>query len=152
MSSRTTKIVIVTIAMVLVLPVALLTIGFWPGSMHDAEKIANQLQPGDEWQLISIDNQPPRIVCLQGHCGELRKIWHGPPAIFKSCDDLLDLSRQLSENGQFHRNDEQKRNDDSGIMSYCDISAVVSDQNVKLSYDSFANDDFSTLILNIGGD
>ena len=151
MSSRK-KIVVAIIIAVLVLPIILVTIGFWPGSTREAEEIADQLQPGDEWQLISTDNQPPRIICLQGHCGELRKIWHGPPAIFKSCDDLLDLSRQLSENGQFHRNDEQKRNDDPGIMSYCDISAVVSDQNVKLSYDSFANDDFSTLILNIGGD
>jgi hypothetical protein len=151
MSSRK-KIVVAIIIAVLVLPIILVTIGFWPGSTREAEEIADQLQPGEQWQLISIDNQPPRIICLQGHCGELRKIWHGPPAIFKSCDDLLDLSRQLSENGQFHRNDEQKRNDDLGIMSYCDISAVVSDQNVKLSYDSFANDDFSTLILNIGGD
>ena len=151
MSSRK-KIVVATIIAVLVLPIILVTIGFWPGSTREAEEIADLLQPGDEWQLISTDNQPPRIICLQGHCGELRKIWHGPPAIFKSCDDLLDLSRQLSENGQFHRNDEQKRNDDPGIMSYCDISAVVSNQNVKLSYDSFANDDFSTLILNIGGD
>ena len=151
MSSRK-KIVVAIIIAVLVLPIILVTIGFWPGSTREAEEIADQLQPGEQWQLISIDNQPPRIICLQGHCGELRKIWHGPPAIFKSCDDLLDLSRQLSENGQFHRNDEQKRNDDPGIMSYCDISAVVSDQNVKLSYDSFANDDFSTLILNIGGD
>ncbi len=151
MSSRK-KIVVAIIIAVLVLPIILVTIGFWPGSTREAEEIADQLQPGEQWQLISIDNQPPRIICLQGHCGELRKIWHGPPAIFKSCDDLLDLSRQLSENGQFHRNDEQKRNDDPGIMSYCDISAVVSNQNVKLSYDSFANDDFSTLILNIGGD
>ena len=151
MSSRK-KIVVAIIIAVLVLPIILVTIGFWPGSTREAEEIADQLQPGEQWQLISIDNQPPRIICLQGHCGELRKIWHGPPAIFKSCGDLLDLSRQLSENGQFHRNDEQKRNDDPGIMSYCDISAVVSDQNVKLSYDSFANDDFSTLILNIGGD
>ena len=151
MSSRTTKIVIVTIAMVLVLPVALLTIGFWPGSMHDAEKIANQLQPGDEWQLISTDNQPPRIICLQGHCGELRKIWHGPAAILKSCDDLATLASQFSEASKTRADQENFRNDEPNIMSRCDVHRKIAGENVTLSYRSYVNDKYSTLILNRGG-
>jgi hypothetical protein len=150
MSSRK-KIVVAIIIAVLVLPIILVTIGFWPGSTREAEEIADQLQPGEQWQLISIDNQPPRIICLQGHCGELRKIWHGPAAILKSCDDLATLASQFSEASKTRADQENFRNDEPNIMSRCDVHRKIAGENVTLSYRSYVNDKYSTLILNIGG-
>jgi hypothetical protein len=150
MSSRK-KIVVAIIIAVLVLPIILVTIGFWPGSTREAEEIADQLQPGEQWQLISIDNQPPRIICLQGHCGELRKIWHGPAAILKSCDDLAALASQFSEASKTRADQENFRNDEPNIMSRCDVHRKIAGENVTLSYRSYVNDKYSTLILNIGG-
>ncbi len=150
MSSRK-KIVVAIIIAVLVLPIILVTIGFWPGSTREAEEIADQLQPGEQWQLISIDNQPPRIICLQGHCGELRKIWHGPAEILKSCDDLATLASQFSEASKTRADQENFRNDEPDIMSRCDVHRKIAGENVTLSYRSYVNDKYSTLILNIGG-
>ena len=150
MSSRK-KIVVAIIIAVLVLPIILVTIGFWPGSTREAEEIADQLQPGEQWQLICIDNQPPRIICLQGHCGELRKIWHGPAAILKSCDDLATLASQFSEASKTRADQENFRNDEPNIMSRCDVHRKIAGENVTLSYRSYVNDKYSTLILNIGG-
>lgn len=69
------RIVAMVIGSIILLPIAFVVIGFWPGSTKDIEAVANQFQPGDGWQLESEVIRPPRLICLQADCGEMTRTW-----------------------------------------------------------------------------
>ena len=69
------RIVAVVIAVIVLVPVLFVVIGFWPGSTKDIEAVANKFQPGDGWRLESEQINPPMFICLQADCGEMHRSW-----------------------------------------------------------------------------
>jgi hypothetical protein len=62
---------------ILVAGIAFLVFLFlYTGSVKPIESIADQLQPGNDWQVISTQTEPPRIICLGDNpCPSVHRTW-----------------------------------------------------------------------------
>lgn len=80
MSTQRTKlspgrILAIVIAVIVLVPILFIVIGFWPGSTRGIEAVANKFQPGEGWVLESEQINPPMLICLQGDCNTMSRSW-----------------------------------------------------------------------------
>ena len=69
------RIVAIVIAVLVLVPILLLVIGFWPRSIHDLEAVANKFQPGEGWVLESDHSNPRMFICIVAACVRLFRTW-----------------------------------------------------------------------------
>lgn len=153
MSTQRTKlspgrILAIVIAVIVLVPILFIVIGFWPGSTRGIEAVANKFQPGEGWVLESEQINPPMLICLQGDCGEVRKVWRGQASIFKNCSEFAQLSHSVT--GEFDVNIDTVKfsNNDAGLVWACDIHRSIEYKDVTFSYRDY-DDEQSMLILQV---
>lgn len=153
MSTQRTKlspgrVVAIVIAVIVLVPILLLVIGFWPRSIHDLEAVANKFQPGEGWVLESERISPSMFICLQADCGEVYRVWHGSPGAFKRCDEFAALTHHMT--GAFSVDDEAKlRNDNDSIIKSCNMQRLIDGKSIIISYQSYNDSEPSVITLGV---
>lgn len=72
---RLQKIVLWSVAVCGVLLVTLIGLAMWTGSTEPIESVAKTFKPGEGWERVSYQVEPPRFVCLSGRCPGVAASW-----------------------------------------------------------------------------
>lgn len=131
--------VVISVAVIVLLPVLFLVVGFWPGSTARIEAVADQFQPGDGWVLESETVNPPRFICLQADCNTMSRSWSLGQNI--TTDELREVVSDSPGFADLWSEDVEcaaKPNSTGGSI-LCEVKGTVSDTLVTL----FALGDYS---------
>lgn len=144
--NKTVRITLITIGSLIVAVSLFFVIGFWPGSTKNVVAVANQFQPGSGWKLESERISPPRLICLQADCGEVRRAWTSSAISRDVRGELKSLVSSFTTESTFEDNIVCK---DSDVNPHCEISVQKNGFPVVISLDTQGILDRPTLIFQV---
>lgn len=147
--NKVTRIVVILLSSIAILIVLITVIGFWPGSTKNIESIANRFQPDPSWTLESETINPPRIICLQADCGQIRKVWEIPKVITNR-QEILSITKDM--NAVFKFSDDCLEGLSTGTIGVsCRASSSIDNHATYIEY-IHSSDQKPRIILHIERD
>lgn len=142
------RIVAVVIAVIVLVPVLFVVIGFWPGSTKDIEAVANKFQPGDGWRLESEQIEPPRLICLQADCNTMTRAWTLEKNI--TTEEFRDRIKSSPEFETLWRDTIECRLNKvitSGWQTICEVRGVINGMSVDLYAQADQSEDLEPRVV-----
>lgn len=139
--------ILVVVGSIVGIVILLAVVGFWPGSTKKIEAMANQFQPSGEWKLQSERISPPRFICLQADCGEVRRVWVSEAAHKLQEQDFLYQIKAATQDQSVTHVCEYTT--DKSTIASCDATFIRDGKEVTLSYRSNGVTSQPTLIYNL---
>lgn len=130
---KTVRILLITIASLMALGALFFVVVAWPGSTKKIERIADQFQPDESWQLQSETINPPRILCLMADCGEVHRSWHKQNYEIRSCREVLAVIGADAE--KIYEESVSERRE--GVVRYCEVRIEREGEPVVITYYNF---------------